>query len=81
MKALSIGNHHLGCRGYDGKEPIWEKEDQACREQGIENPFDKYTDPKVKILSGPGTAKKKRVGNSSRTPRWYRVFIWSRTSG
>ena len=32
MKALNIGNHHLGCRGYDGKEPIWEKEDQAYRE-------------------------------------------------
>ena len=35
MKALNIGNHLLGCRGYDGKDPIWGKEDQASRELAL----------------------------------------------
>jgi hypothetical protein len=41
----NIGHHHLGCRGYDGKKPKWDKEDQAYIEQGIENPYDRYEDP------------------------------------
>ena len=38
----NIGHHGLGCRGYEGKEPIWEKEDKAYRDAGLENPYDKY---------------------------------------
>jgi hypothetical protein len=41
----NIGHHRLGCRGYDGKKPKWDKEDQAYIEQGIENPYDRYADP------------------------------------
>jgi hypothetical protein len=41
----NIGHHHLGCRGYDGKKPKWDKEDQAYIEHGIENPYDGYADP------------------------------------
>ena len=38
----NIGHHGLGCRGYEGKEPIWEKEDKAYRDAGLVNPYDKY---------------------------------------
>ena len=42
MRDLNIGNHHLGCRGYVGKNPIWDKEDEAYRQAGIENPHNKF---------------------------------------
>ena len=48
MKALNIGNHHLGYRGYDDKEPICAKEDQAYREHGNENLYNNYTHPETK---------------------------------
>jgi hypothetical protein len=41
----NIGHHRLGCHGYDGKKPKWDKKDQAYIEQGIENPYDRYADP------------------------------------
>jgi hypothetical protein len=41
----NIGHHCLGCRGYDGKKPKWDKEDQAYIEQGIKNPYKRYVDP------------------------------------
>ena len=69
IKALNIGNHRLGCRGYDGKEPIWEKEDQAYREQGIENPLDKYRDPKVKNFVRSRYGKEKESGELITDPK------------
>jgi uncharacterized protein YfbU (UPF0304 family) len=48
MREQNIGNHHLGCHGYDGKEEIWEKEDREYIAQGIEKPYDKYTHPETK---------------------------------
>jgi hypothetical protein len=48
MRALNIGNHHLGSGGYDGKEAIWEKEDAELRAQGKENPFDKFENRQAK---------------------------------
>ena len=80
MRDKNIGNHHLSCRGYDGKEPIWEKEDQAYRDAGIENPFDEFSHPETRKYVRSGTIKKPRAGISSRTPRWCRVFVWSRTT-
>jgi hypothetical protein len=44
----NIGHHHLGCCGYDGKKPKWDKEDQTYIEQGIENPYDRYEDPQFR---------------------------------
>ena len=44
MAEKNIGHHGLGCRGYEGKEPIWEKEDKAYEDAGIENPYDKFKD-------------------------------------
>ena len=41
----NIGRHRLGCRGYDGKQEKWQKEDQAYIDKCIENPYDKYKDP------------------------------------
>ncbi|KAK1633158.1 hypothetical protein QYE76_007473 [Lolium multiflorum] len=45
MRELNIGNHNLGSRGYEGKEPYWAKEDEAYVNAGIENPWLKYKDP------------------------------------
>ena len=47
MKGLNIGNHRLGCRGYDGKEERWQKEDQAYIEAQVENPWHKYKHPET----------------------------------
>ena len=44
---MNIGVHHLGCRGYPGKEDVWEKEDQAYERAQVENPWHKYKDPKT----------------------------------
>ena len=38
MRDMNIGVHHLGCRGYPGKEESWEKEDQAYEQAQVENP-------------------------------------------
>ena len=48
MRNKNIGNHCLGCRGYDGKEDIWAKEDEAYRAAGLTNPWDKYKHPEYK---------------------------------
>ena len=48
MRDLNIGNHNLGCGGYRGKQPIWDKEDADLRAQGLDNPFDKFEDKQVK---------------------------------
>ena len=55
MWGKNIGNHHLRCHGYPGKEPLWEKEDAKLRSQNKENPYDKYTDLEAKKISGPDT--------------------------
>ncbi|KAK1660477.1 hypothetical protein QYE76_048636 [Lolium multiflorum] len=41
----NIGHHNLGCRGFEGKQPVWDKEDQAYINAGLEPPFAKYKDP------------------------------------
>ena len=41
----NIGHQGLGCRGYEGKEPIWEKEDKAMRDAGVDNRWEKIQDP------------------------------------
>ncbi|KAK1678840.1 hypothetical protein QYE76_039688 [Lolium multiflorum] len=41
----NIGHHNRGCRGFEGKQPVWDKEDQAYINAGLEPPFAKYKDP------------------------------------
>jgi hypothetical protein len=36
-------NHHLGNTGYARKQSKWEQEDQRLVEQGVENPYDKFS--------------------------------------
>jgi hypothetical protein len=51
---MNIGHHHIGCRGYEGKKPKWDKEDQAYIEQGIENPYDRYEETETgKLVTNP----------------------------
>jgi hypothetical protein len=36
-------NHHFGNTGYARKWSMWEQKDQRLDEQGIENPYDKFS--------------------------------------
>jgi hypothetical protein len=36
-------NHHLGNTGYAKKQSKWEQEDQRLAEQGVKNPYDKFS--------------------------------------
>ena len=42
MRDLNLGVHKLGPDGYRVAEPIWDKEDSECAEQGLPPLFDKY---------------------------------------
>ena len=48
MRALNLGNHHLGSGGYAGKKPVWDKEDAEVAKLGKENPWLKITDEQVR---------------------------------
>ena len=48
MRALNLGNHHLGSGGYVGKKPIWDKEDAEVARLGLPNPWLKITDEQVR---------------------------------
>ena len=48
IRALNLGNHHLGSGGYVGKKPIWDKEDAEIAKLGIENIWHKITDEQVR---------------------------------
>jgi hypothetical protein len=37
-------NHHLGNTRYARKQSKWEQEDQRLAEQGVENPYDKFSE-------------------------------------
>ena len=48
MKGLqerNMGCHHLGCRGYAGKRPIWAKEGAKHESLGIPDPLAEFTVP------------------------------------
>jgi hypothetical protein len=42
MRKKNIGNHTLGSRGYEGKRPIWKKEDKEYEEKGLPNPYHQF---------------------------------------
>ena len=44
MRELNLGVHQLGPDGYRVAEPIWDKEDAKCAEQGLPPRFEKYRD-------------------------------------
>ena len=48
MRALNLGNHHLGSGGYKGKQPTWEKEDREIARRNLENPWDKILDEQTR---------------------------------
>jgi hypothetical protein len=48
MRALNLGNHHLGSGGYAGKKPVWDKEDAEVARLGKENMWHKITDEQVR---------------------------------
>lgn len=48
MRAMNLGNHHLGSGGYAGKKPVWDKEDAEVARLGKENPWHKITDEQVR---------------------------------
>ena len=48
MRALNLGNHHLGSGGYTGKKPIWDKEDAEVARLGLPNMWHKITDEQVR---------------------------------
>jgi hypothetical protein len=43
LRAQNELNHHLGNTGYAEKQSKWEQEDQRLAEQGVENPYDKFS--------------------------------------
>jgi hypothetical protein len=46
MRQLQVQNelnHHLGNTGYARKQSKWEQEDQRLAEQGVKNPYDKFS--------------------------------------
>jgi hypothetical protein len=43
LRAQNELNHHLGNTGYAEKQSKWEQEDQRFAEQGVENPYDKFS--------------------------------------
>jgi hypothetical protein len=65
----NIGHHRLGCRGYDGKKPKWDKEDQAYIEQGIENPYDRYADPLFRAFVRSRYRKEMETGKLVTDPK------------
>lgn len=44
LASKNLGPHNLGSRGYDGKQPKWDKEDAAKRAAGQIPIWDKYND-------------------------------------
>jgi hypothetical protein len=44
LRAQNELNHHLGNTGYAEKQSKWEQEDQRLAEQGVENPYDKFSE-------------------------------------
>jgi hypothetical protein len=65
----NIGHHYLGSRGYDGKKPKWDKEDQAYIEQGIENPYDRYADPLFRAFVRSWYRKETETGKLIMDPK------------
>ena len=47
LRDKNLGNHHLGSRGYPGKQDIWDKEDAEYEAANKLNPYKKYKDPKA----------------------------------
>ncbi|KAK1604963.1 hypothetical protein QYE76_028636 [Lolium multiflorum] len=69
MRELNIGNHNLGSRGYEGKEPYWAKEDEAYVNADIENPWLKYKDPLERRFIRSRYHKKKLTGELVTDPK------------
>ncbi|KAK1668544.1 hypothetical protein QYE76_056703 [Lolium multiflorum] len=76
MRELNIGNHNLGSRGYEGKEPYWAKEDEAYVNAGIENPWLKYKDPLERRFIRSRYHKKKLTGELVTDPKVVTDIIW-----
>ncbi|KAK1691934.1 hypothetical protein QYE76_008631 [Lolium multiflorum] len=76
MRDLNIGNHNLGSRGYEGKEPYWAKEDEAYVNAGIENPWLKYKDPLERRFIRSRYHKKKLTGELVTDPKVVTDIIW-----
>ncbi|KAK1602665.1 hypothetical protein QYE76_037218 [Lolium multiflorum] len=76
MRELNIGNHNLGSRGYEGKEPYWAKEDEAYVNVGIENPWLKYKDPLERRFIRSRYHKKKLTGELVTDPKVVTDIIW-----
>ena len=48
LRSQMVGNHNLGTRGYEGKQPIWDKHDAMFSSQGQPTPFSNILDPCAK---------------------------------
>ena len=48
MRDVNLGVHKLGPSSYRVAEPIWDKEDAECAEQGLPPLFEKYHDKQTK---------------------------------
>jgi hypothetical protein len=65
----NIGHHRLGCRGYNGKKPKWDKEDHAYIDQGIENPYKRYADPLFRAFLRSRYRKETETGKLVMDPK------------
>jgi len=48
LRAKNLGNHRLGSGGYDGKKPIWAKEDAELARLGLPNQWDNIADEQTR---------------------------------
>jgi hypothetical protein len=48
IRSQMVGNHNLATRGYEGKQPIWDKHDAMFSSQGQLTPFSNILDPCAK---------------------------------
>ena len=48
MRQLNLGVHQRGPDGYRVAEPIWDKEDVECAEQGLPPRFEKYREKQTR---------------------------------
>ena len=63
MRDMNVGNHRLGSRGYDGKEPIWRLEDEAYEAAGMLNPYKKFKSKEAANFVRSRFHKVERTGN------------------
>jgi hypothetical protein len=73
MRNLNIGVHHCKSGGYQGKQPIWDKEDREIEHLGKENPWHKITDLQIRNFVRSYYMLDWKMGNLLRKTKLWRT--------